>query len=246
MITLEICCGSVTDAKAAELAGADRIELNSALPLGGLTPDIGSLIMAKEQVKLPIISMVRPRAGGFCYTDDEYDTMKKSAKILLEAGSDGLAFGFLTENRTIDKLRTREFAKWVHSYGKEAVFHRAVDVTQQIDAAVEQLIEAGVDRVLTSGAAENAMKGASCLARLEKRYGTDIQILAGSGIRSTNVMSLLQRTGIRQLHSFCGGVAIDKSAKGNEVSFACAGEPEWYQYGVVSQDEVQRLRRLTR
>lgn len=244
MITLEICCGSVADAKAAELAGADRIELNSALPLGGLTPDIGSLILIKEQVKLPVISMLRPRAGGFCYTADKYETMKKSAQILLEAGSDGLAFGFLKEDRTIDGLRTREFTELVHSYGREAVFHRAVDVTWQIDTAVEQLIEAGVDRVLTSGGGRTAIAGAECLERLQRQYGTAIQIMAGSGIRSGNAESLLQQTGIRQIHSFCGGTAVDKSARGNDVSFACAAEPEWYRYEVVAQEEVRRLRRV--
>ena len=94
---LEICCGSFEDVKTAWQNGADRVELNSALYLGGLTPSTANLICAKEQCSIPIVTMVRPRGGGFCYSQDEYETMLLDARILLEHGADGIAFGFLTE-----------------------------------------------------------------------------------------------------------------------------------------------------
>ena len=97
-ITLEICCGSLEDAKAAQAGGADRIELNSALYLGGLTPSLASLIMVKEQCTIPVAAMVRPRGGGFCYSDDEFAVMLKDAEILMKNGADGIVFGFLKFN----------------------------------------------------------------------------------------------------------------------------------------------------
>lgn len=242
MITLEICCGSAVDAVAAERGGADRIELNSALSLGGLTPDIGSLLVSREKVKIPIVAMVRPRGGGFCYTQEEYETMKMSAQILLKAGSDGLAFGFLKEDRTIDRERTKEFTELIHSCGKEAVFHRAFDASFSLDVAIEQLIEAGVDRVLTSGGETTAEEGAGYLSHLQACYGSEIEILAGSGVRSKNVMTLLGKTGVRQVHSSCKGFLSDRTARGNGVSFACGGEADWYQYEAVSQEEVRVLK----
>lgn len=243
MITLEICCGSAMDAIAAERGGAERIELNSALSLGGLTPDIGSLLFCREKVKIPIIAMVRPRAGGFCYKTEEYEAMKRSAKVMLEAGADGLAFGFLKEDRTIDKERTVQMVQLVHSYGKEAVFHRAFDASVALDTAIEQLIFAGVDRVLTSGGCETAAEGAMCLSHLQECYGNEIEILAGSGVRSSNVLSLLDETGVKQVHSSCRAFAADGTARGNGVSFAYTKASEWYAYEVVSEEQVRAIKR---
>ena len=122
---LEICCGSFEDVKTAWQNGADRVELNSALYLGGLTPSTANLICAKEQCSIPIVTMVRPRGGGFCYSQDEYETMLLDARILLEHGADGIAFGFLTADHAIHRNRTQEMIDLIHSAGKEAVFHRA-------------------------------------------------------------------------------------------------------------------------
>ena len=126
----EICCGSAEDAILAYRAGANRVELNSDLFHGGLTPTLGSLIAVKKAVPaLEIMGMVRPREGGFCYTDTEYAVMKEDARIMLEHGADGIVFGFLHENGTVDAERTSEFAAMAKSYGKQSVFSRAIDVT---------------------------------------------------------------------------------------------------------------------
>ena len=104
-------------------AGANRVELNSDLFHGGLTPTLGSLIAAKEAAPaLEIMAMVRPREGGFCYTDTEYAVMKEDAQLMLEHGTDGIVFGFLHENGTVDAKRTGEFAAMAKSYGKQSVF----------------------------------------------------------------------------------------------------------------------------
>ena len=127
---IEICCGSYEDALAASRGGAERIELNCALALGGLTPSVGCLRLVKKNTALKVISMVRPRGAGFCYTETEAEQMFEDARALLENGSDGLAFGFLTEDGEIDAERTGEMIRLIHSYdGREAVFHRAFDCT---------------------------------------------------------------------------------------------------------------------
>lgn len=123
---LEVCCGSYEDGKNAFLAGAERIELNSALPLGGLTPSMEALVLLREEFpNKKIAAMVRPRAGGFCYTEDEYKQIKWSLEPLRAA--DAIVFGFLTPDRKIDMARTVQFTNMVHAFHKEAVFHRAID-----------------------------------------------------------------------------------------------------------------------
>lgn len=116
----EICCGSAEDAILAYRAGASRVELNSDLFHGGLTPTLGSLIAVKKAAPaLEIMAMVRPREGGFCYTDTEYTVMKEDAQLMLEHGTDGIVFGFLHENGTVDAKLTGEFAAMAKSYGKQ-------------------------------------------------------------------------------------------------------------------------------
>lgn len=238
---LEVCCGSFADACAAERGGASRIELNSALSLGGLTPDIGSVLLRKEHLHIPVIAMLRPRAGGFCYTQDEFLVMRKSAEQLLLAGVDGLAFGILTETREVDAYRTKELTELVKSHGKEVVFHRAIDCVPSFACAIETLVSLGVTRVLTSGGAQTALQGDTQIRELQQIYGTSIEILAGSGVRSENVAELLKQTGVYQVHSSCKTFMKDYTAKGNGVSFAYEGCPDWYCYEAVSEDEVRKL-----
>ena len=115
---IEICCGSYEDALNAYYGGAKRIELNSALYLGGLTPSVASLKLIKETTDLKVICMVRPRGGGFCYSDSEFKQLLGEAKDLLENGADGLAFGFLRENREIDLEKTKILISLIKDYKK--------------------------------------------------------------------------------------------------------------------------------
>ena len=148
---IEICAGSYQDCIAAYKGKAKRVELNSALSVGGLTPSVASLVRVKKETDLSVICMVRPRAAGFCYEKEDVDIIFEDAKILLENGADGISFGFLRNDGSIHKEYTKEMVDLVHSYQKEAVFHRAFDVTPDAFEAIETLIELGVDRVLTSG-----------------------------------------------------------------------------------------------
>jgi len=216
---IEICAGSYEDALIAAKAGIGRIELNCALALGGLTPSVSTLKKIKEETSLEVICMVRPREGGFCYSDSEYTQMYEEAKALLESGADGLAFGFLKSDASIDAKRTKAFVSLIHSYGKTAVFHRAFDVSDDLDDSIKTLIDLGVDRTLTSGGASTASKGCKKLYDLVIHYNSQIEILAGSGINAANVKKLMEDTGVTQVHASCRGNCVDFTGINHDVSF---------------------------
>lgn len=238
MITVEICCGSYEDCLVAYRGGAKRVELNSALHLGGLTPSVGSLQLAKKNTDLKIITMVRPRSAGFCYSDEDKETMMLDAKIMLENGADGIAFGFLHEDGSIDLESTSDMVDLIKSYGKEAVFHRAYDCAKDPILAIEQLIDLKVDRILTSGLENKAIEGKKLIQYLVENYGNQIEILAGSGINDSNVINFVEETKVNQVHSSCKDWLIDKTTTMNHVSYAYHNE---YDYEIVSEDKVRKM-----
>lgn len=238
---IEICVGGYEDCLAAALGGADRVELNSALCVGGLTPTVAALKRVKQDTDLKVICMVRPRAAGFCYTDKEKMLMFEEAELLLANGADGLAFGFLKEDGSIERESTGRMTELIHSYQKEAVFHRAFDVCRDAYAAMELLISMGVDRVLTSGQQAKALDGKELLRKLQETYGEKMQILAGSGVNADNAVELMEYTGIRQVHSSCKGYREDATTTRGEVSYAYLPAPYTSCYDIVSAEAVKRL-----
>lgn len=238
---IEICCGSYEDALAAYRGGARRIELNSALYMGGLTPSLGTLILCKRNTDLKVIAMVRPRGAGFCYNDAEFETMKLDGELLMKNGADGLAFGCLDEKGRIHMEQTRAMVRIVRKYGGEAVFHRAFDCVEDPFASMEQLIEAGIDRVLTSGLKPKAMDGIELIGELQRKYGDRIELLAGSGMNAGNAKEMMDRTGIFQVHSSCKGWASDPTTSGPEVSYSYAATPHESDYDVVDERLVAEL-----
>lgn len=236
---LEVCCGSYDDVLAAKAGGADRIELNSALGLGGLTPGLGLFLKAKT-CAIPIICMVRPRGSGFYYDQSDRETMFAEAELFLKQAADGIAFGFLKPDFTIDGEWTEKMVKLVHAYGKQAVFHRAFDCLNDMEGGVRQLIALGVDRVLTSGLKETAPEGITNLKRLQAQYGEQIEILAGGGVRANNAKLILQKTGVRQLHSGCKTYFRDPTYANHGISYAYRKDGE---YEAVDQEQVQKLKK---
>lgn len=238
---VEICCGSYYDAKNAYLGKAKRIELNSALYLGGLTPSTATLRQVKKDFDLEIICMVRPRGAGFCYNDEDFLIMKEEAKDLLENGADGIAFGILDQDGNIDLKRNQEMIEIIKSYHKTAVFHRAFDCVKDYDQAIRQLIDLGVDRVLTSGLEAKAMDGKEVIKYLQSHYGDQIQILAGSGMNASNAKEMMDYTGIYQVHSSCKDWLNDPTTSSNHVTYAYATSPHENDYEIVSKELVEKL-----
>lgn len=196
-IQIEICCGSALDALEARKAGADRVELCSALTLGGLTPSLGQLKVAKA-AGVRCMVMVRPRESGFCYTDIEFKTMLADAAAFVEAGADGVVFGFLHEDGTVDEGRCRAIIDMIGE--RETVFHRAIDVTPDWKRAMDILIGLGFTRILTSGQCSTVLEGADTVRRMREYAAGRIQILPGAGVRPGNALEILERTGCDQLH----------------------------------------------
>jgi len=238
MKSLEICCGSYEDCLRAERGGAKRVELNSALFLGGLTPSIATVKKVLENTSLEVIAMVRPRGAGFCYMDSEVEVMMEDAREMLEAGVHGLAFGFLNADCTIDIEKTKAMVDLIHSYDRTAVFHRAVDCALDYESSIQQLIELKIDRVLTSGQKEKALDGADAIAKIQKKFGHLIEILPGSGVNAGNLGELVQKTGVSQAHSSCRYWEKDPTTTGNGVTYAYH---EAYDYDCVSEELVKKL-----
>lgn len=238
-IEVEICCGSYYDALQAWKGGARRIELNSALYLGGLTPSLGTLLKVKRETGLQVICMVRPRGAGFCYEIEDFETMLEDARILLENGADGIAFGCLNKAGQIDKQQTEQMVKLIKKYEKEAVFHRAFDCVSNVDQSMKYLIAVGIDRVLTSGLENKAMDGVGMLHYLQRTYGNKIEILVGSGVNAGNVEELIQKTKVTQVHSSCKGWHTDVTTSGKKVSFSYrdCGEMK----NVINNSKVRKM-----
>jgi copper homeostasis protein len=206
-VLLEICVASVDDAMAAVAHGADRLEVNSALELGGLTPSAGMFAEIRRRVAVPLIAMVRPRPGGFCYSESDFDVMLNDAVDLLAAGADGLAFGVLTASGEVDAQRCRRLRELCGD--RAAVFHRAFDVTRDPRAALDALIDLQFTRAMTSGQSETAVQGADLIAELSARAATRIEIMPAAGINASTAGELIARTGCRQIHASARGKARD-------------------------------------
>lgn len=235
---LEVCCGSFEDALQAEKAQAQRIELNSALYLGGLTPSLGSLIKTKTLTSIKTVCMVRPRAGGFCYSNDDIEVMFTDAILLLENGADGLAFGFLNEDSTINYDLTKKMIDLIHSYQREAVFHRAIDVSKNYEESIKVLIELGCDRILTSGSYATVNDGKDIMKSAYETYGTKIEFVMGSGVNEHNAQQLIDYTGIHQVHSSCKGYKEDPTTSNQHVSYQYLGSNN---YDIVDIEKVTAI-----
>ncbi len=241
-ILVEICCGSLDDALESQAGGADRVELCSALFLGGLTPSVGTLVEAARRLRIPFMAMVRPRGGGFCYTAAEFATMERDAELAVEAGASGVVMGVLRENGTVDAKRTRALVR--RAGGAQAVFHRAFDVTPRPFDALETLVDLGVTRVLTSGQKDSVPEGAALIAELVARARGRIEILPGGGIAPWNVAECVRRTGASQVHLTAWRSATDPSTHARpEVSFGGALRPAEDRYDVTDAATVQAIRR---
>ncbi|ELY6211919.1 copper homeostasis protein CutC [Cronobacter dublinensis] len=200
MPLLEICCYSLACAVAAQEAGADRIELCSAVNEGGLTPSAGVLKGARAQLTLPVHPIVRPRGGDFCYRADEFATMLDDIAFIRELGFAGLVTGVLNEDGEVDMARMRKIMRAAD--GMAVTFHRAFDMCASPLKALEELTDLGVARILTSGQQATAEKGISLITELKRQSRAPI-IMAGAGVRLSN-LDLFLAQGIDELHSSAG------------------------------------------
>lgn len=216
---LEVCVGSLDDALAAASDGADRLELCGALELGGLTPSIGLVEQVVEEVGLPVVAMVRPRAAGFAYTNHEFRCLRIDAERFLDAGVGGIVFGCLDGDGKIAADRVAELVSIAAE--KETVFHRAFDAIHSMEPAIETLAELGVTRVLTSGGAPTALQGSGVLRQLRAWARGRVEVLAGGGIAAAEVGQLLSKTGCKAIHIGASTSRFDSSTTAAQSAALC-------------------------
>jgi copper homeostasis protein len=239
---VEVCAGSLADALAAAKAGADRIELCSATEVGGLTPSIGLLELVLERVKLPVMVMIRPRAGGFCYSEEEIHTALRDAERALSVGAHGIVFGFLTRDARIDVAHGKAFCEIAGA--RQTVFHRAFDFVEDTLVAADQLAEIGVTRLLTSGRQPSALAGAALIRQLVDRVNGALKVMPGGGINSQNVDEILRITGCHQVHVGAATRGQDGSLAANAALELVA--PEYLERGAFRKVDGTRVSEIVR
>ena len=197
---IEICLESVESVIAAEKGGADRVELCSDLFEGGLTPTIGTVKTALKKSNIKINAMIRPRGGDFCYSDEEFEVMKEDIKAFKETGINGIVFGILTPEGDVDVKRSKEIIELARPLA--VTFHRAFDMTRDPYKRLEELIELGVDRVLTSGQEATVPEGADLLEELVQIAGDRIIVMPGCGITERNFPKLRDKIKAKEYHIY--------------------------------------------
>ena len=197
-LIFEICVDSAEAAVAAQEGGADRVELCSDLLEGGLTPSHGTLAVARERLRIGIMAMVRPRGGDFCYSDTEFAVMREDLLAAKRIGANGVVFGLLNPDGTVDRERTAELIALARPL--PVTFHRAFDVSRNPFEALETLIELGVERVLTSGQEPSVLEGLDLIVSLVKRAAGRIIVMPGGGITERTVGRIAPVCGATEFH----------------------------------------------
>jgi copper homeostasis protein len=194
----ELCCETLQACEAAAAGGADRIELCTALDMGGVTPPLSLMRAALEVATLPVHVLVRPRGGRFVYTEREFALLLAQADEALAEGAAGIVTGMLTQDDAVDVSRMREVRRLAAA--APVTFHRAIDVSADLATALEAIIDLGCDRVLTSGGAADVITGLAVLQRLTRQAEGRIRVAAGGGVRVKNAASLVHVPGL-DLHA---------------------------------------------
>lgn len=238
-MVLEICVESVASAVAAELGGAQRIELCSNLFEGGTTPAAGLLSVVRRRVSIDVAVMIRPRGGDFLYSEDEFEVMQADVEQAQGLGADAIVLGMLNADGYVDVERTRRLVELARPL--PVTFHRAIDMSADLMACLEQVIEAGAQRVLTSGGAQSALEGSGRIRELLAASAGRIAIMAGSGITEANAREIAQATGVREFHaSLRRSVPSGMRYSVPDLALGDLGSRE-YTHSVTLEEDVRRL-----
>jgi copper homeostasis protein len=205
-ILIEAAVESLDDAMAAVAGGADRLELCANLDAGGTTPRLDLIEAVVARAGVPVVVMIRPRGGRFVFTSAETDQMQREVEAALAAGGAGVVLGVLDVSGRVDVSRTGALV--AAAGGRPVTFHRAIDGTPDMLAALDAVTSLGISRVLSSGGAQAASEGTALLGTMVARAGTALTIVAGGGVRDHNVRGIVARSGVREVHARCGGDAM--------------------------------------
>ena len=234
-VFIEVCVDSVASAVAAERGGAGRVELCSNLLEGGVTPSAGLIELVRARTSIGLQVMIRPRGGDFCYTPEEFETMRRDIIAAKKLGADGVVVGILDANGTVDIKRTRELVELARPL--DVTFHRAFDMSADLFRALESICTTGADRLLTSGGKKTALQAVQQIARLVEAARGRIAIMACGAINHHNAASVIEQTGVREIHvGLRSSVASPMLHRNPELSMGTAAECEYQRFQVLEEN----------
>lgn len=235
---MEVCTNGVASALAAQHGGAIRVELCDNLKEGGTTPSYAQIKLAKELLTIKVYPIIRPRAGDFVYSELEFNLMKVDIAICKSLNCDGIVFGILQTDSRIDKERCAELIALAKPM--KIGFHRAFDRCADMEQALEDIIELGCERILTSGGAANALDGAEKIASLIKIAAGRISIMPGAGIRETNIADIIRITGATEFHSTAKSV-VKSDMKFRNTALNMGLTNDEYNFELTDEEIVESL-----
>jgi copper homeostasis protein len=237
---IEIPVYSIESALKALDGGADRIEVCADAGEGGTTPSQGTVEVIRQNVSIDVYAMLRPRGGDFLYTSYEFHAMKRDLSQFMRLSVDGIVFGILNRDGTIDKKRCAEILQRARPL--KATFHRAFDVTSDPFQALEDCIELGFDRILTSGQRKTALEGAPLISELRSRANGRIQIMAGAGITESTVEEVVRITQVDEIHFSASTYASSLMEHTNEAVVMGANGRSGNDFRSVDMECIRRIR----
>ena len=236
---VEVCIDNIESLQIAQRAGASRIELCSALALGGISPNMGFIQHAVSRSAIPIYVMIRPRAGDFFYSEDELEIMLKDIYNARIAGAQGVVLGVLDKQANVDRQVLKALMEQAGQMG--VTFHRAIDLASDYGAALETVIEAGCERILTSGQANDALSGAAVIKKMVQLAGDRLSVMAGAGVNASNAAEIVALTGIKEIH--LSGKTTRSSYMTLPANQVSMGLMDDFTLGITGEDNILAVRR---
>lgn len=217
------------------------MELCRSLIEGGITPGAGLVALTRTNISIGLHVIIRPRGGDFCYTSDEFDTMQQNVLTAKELGADGVVFGILRSDGTVDVQRTRQLVDIANPL--RVTYHRAFDMASDLLRSLEDVIQTGAERILTSGGAQTAVAGTPTLRQLVEAASGRIIIMAAGGINPQNVQAIVRETGVKEIHaSLRSTVDSAMQSMNKNISLGSLQDHEYRRF-MVLEDQVRQLLR---
>jgi copper homeostasis protein len=240
-VRIEVCVDSVASAVAAQRGGAARVELCSDLLEGGITPSAGLIATTRSTISIGLHPIIRPRPGDFCYSDQEMEIMRHDIETAKELGADGVVVGILDPHGNVDVERTRELVELARPLS--VTFHRAFDMSSDLLRSLDLVCQTGADRILTSGGEQTCLEGMAVIASLVKSARGRISIMAGGGIGPKDAPSIVEHTGVKEIHvGLSSSVASPMLYRNPRVTISRAKGREYDRIQVLEED-VRTLHR---
>jgi copper homeostasis protein len=239
---LEACVNSAISAVEAQRGGAGRVELCENMADGGCTPSAGAIRFARKELTIGLFVMIRPRGADFLYSDAEFEIMKQDVLLAKESGADGVVFGILNPDGTIDQARMEQLVRLARPMG--VTCHRAFDMTRDPFEALEELVSLGIDRVLTSGQSDSALEGAPLIRQLIGQANRRIIVMPGHGIKEHNLEQVIRETGAEEFHLYLTRKAPSKMQFSRlGVKMGSPGQSE-YDLTLVDAERIRNAREI--